>query len=138
MKNNQTKNKKSSTVYDKTQNFCLLTVFSLLLIGIILHMLNNTYNDNQYQQKVESSFNNLLLLSDLNKKTNSGEEEMAYKISQSVSERYQNIKDLLLGDLYYKKNNIEYAKSFYNLAKSDKLIFLKKSSENRISYLSFK
>lgn len=107
MKNNQTKNKKSSTVYDKTQNFCLLTVFSLLLIGIILHMLNNTYNDNQYQQKVESSFNNLLLLSDLNKKTNSGEEEIAYKISQSVSERYQNIKDLLLGDLYYKKNNIE-------------------------------
>lgn len=75
-------------------------------------MLNNTYNDNQYQQKVESSFNNLLLLSDLNKKTNSGEEEIAYKISQSVSERYQNIKDLLLGDLYYKKNNIEYAKSF--------------------------
>lgn len=135
---NQPQNKKSIQKVNNIQKSFFLKAIIIIFIGVISYMSYKFYSNHQYISMSEKPFENLLILSEVNKLVDKGQTDDAFIASENISPEYNSVKDLLLGDASYKNENLDNAKSFYTLALDTQSTFIKKGSENRLIYISAK
>lgn len=138
MKNNQTKNEKSINFYDKAQSLSIGLLFIILILGMVIYMAESSISNKKYNDLAAQSFSDLLAMNNLNENILKDSPEQLFENTKNLSPDYIPIRNLLIGDAYFKNNSYEKAKSFYNLADNQKALFMQKGIQNRLVFISFK